>query len=58
MKKVLVILMLSSALLALAGCSPAVGSSKWCKAMEAKPQSEWSINDGEAYIEHCFLADD
>ena len=58
MKKVLVTLVLSGVFWALAGCSPAVGSQKWCEAIEAKPESELSMNDVEAYIEHCFLDGD
>ncbi|WP_083981824.1 DUF3012 domain-containing protein [Arsukibacterium ikkense] len=53
MKKMLVLLVLSSTLLA--GCAPAVGSQKWCNAMEAKPKGDWSANEAAEFAKHCIL---
>ncbi|WP_083923097.1 DUF3012 domain-containing protein [Arsukibacterium perlucidum] len=53
MKKMLVLLVLSSAMLA--GCAPEVGSDRWCKAMEAKDKGDWSANEAADFAKHCLL---
>lgn len=53
MKKMLVLLVLSSAMLA--GCAPKVGSDRWCKAMEAKDKGDWSANEAADFAKHCLL---
>lgn len=40
---------------ALAACTPEVGTRKWCEHMEDKPKGDWSANDATAYAKHCVL---
>lgn len=48
-------LMSMGVLLALAACSPEVGSQKWCDALKKKPEGEWSINEAKDYAKHCLF---
>ncbi len=43
------------AVTALTGCSPEVGSERWCKDMDAKPKGDWSANEAADYAKHCVL---
>jgi hypothetical protein len=56
MKKLTVLAVVS--LVLLTACAPEVGSKKWCKAMDAKPKGDWSMNEAKDYAKHCLLADD
>ncbi|WP_423187888.1 DUF3012 domain-containing protein [Alishewanella sp. d11] len=56
MKKTLITAL--AALVLLTACAPEVGSKKWCKAMDAKPKGDWSMNEAKDYTKHCLLADD
>lgn len=42
-------------LLALAGCTPEVGSEKWCKMMAEKPKGDWTANEAADYGKHCLF---
>ena len=42
-------------LFALAGCSPKVGSERWCKTMAEKPKNEWSLTEAKDYATHCLV---
>lgn len=37
------------------GCSPEVGSNKWCEKMDETPKGEWTTNDVKAYAESCVF---
>lgn len=37
------------------GCSPEVGSEKWCAQMEATPKGDWSANMAADYAKHCIF---
>ena len=37
------------------GCSPEVGSDKWCQAMKDKPKRDWTATDAKDYAKHCIL---
>jgi hypothetical protein len=37
------------------GCAPEVGSESWCKSMEEKPKTEWSIKDAGSYATSCVI---
>lgn len=39
----------------LAGCSPEVGSEKWCEYMEEKPKGDWTANEAADYAKHCII---
>ena len=41
--------------LAMAGCSPEVGSEAWCEDMKDKPRKEWSASDAADYAKHCLF---
>lgn len=40
---------------ALAGCSPKVGSEAWCEAMDKKPAGDWSANEAAEYAKNCVF---
>lgn len=40
-----------------AGCSPEVGSERWCRQMEEKPKGDWTLNQTRDYTRHCLLGD-
>ncbi|WP_369798631.1 DUF3012 domain-containing protein [Desulfuromonas sp. TF] len=44
-----------SLFLAMAGCSPEVGSEAWCEDMRDKPRKEWSASDAADYAKHCLF---
>lgn len=54
MKKI-TYLALFLAVVFLSGCSPEVGSSKWCEAMYNTPKGEWSANDASEYAKSCIF---
>ena len=37
------------------GCSPEVGSDKWCEKMKAKPKGDWTANEAADFAKHCIL---
>lgn len=39
----------------LAGCSPEIGSERWCKKMETTPKGEWTLNSAKVYAENCVF---
>ncbi len=39
----------------IAGCSPEVGSNKWCDKMDETAKGEWTTNDVKAYAENCVF---
>jgi hypothetical protein len=47
---------LLGAVLALAACTPEVGSEKWCEALQKRPKTQWSFDEGVAYTKHCFVS--
>lgn len=44
-----------SFLVALAACTPEVGSEAWCEAMDEKPKGDWSMNEATEYAKSCVL---
>ena len=42
-------------LVVFAGCSPKVGSEKWCANMKEKPSDEWTIKETKDYATHCIF---
>lgn len=41
--------------ISLAGCSPDVGSERWCGKMEGKPKGDWTANEAADYAKHCVF---
>ncbi len=41
-----------------AACSPKEGSEDWCKALEDKPKSQWSMEEAGLYAKHCIFEND
>lgn len=39
----------------LTACSPEVGSTAWCEALDEQPKGEWSANDAADYAKHCIF---
>jgi len=37
------------------GCSPEVGSDKWCSSMKEKPKGDWTANEAADFTSHCIL---
>ena len=47
--------LLLTAILALAACSPEVGSEEWCEDMKEKPKGDWSANEAADFAKNCIL---
>ncbi len=41
--------------LTVSGCSPEVGSTAWCEAMDDKPKGDWTANEASDYAKHCIF---
>jgi hypothetical protein len=52
MKKLITIMLVS---LFAWGCTPEVGSEKWCAMMKEKPKGDWSSNEAADYTKHCIF---
>lgn len=39
----------------LAGCSPEVGSEKWCAKLSEKPKGDWTASEAADYAAHCLI---
>lgn len=37
------------------GCSPEVGSDKWCEDMKEKPKGDWTASEASDYVKHCII---
>ena len=37
------------------GCSPEVGSDKWCEDMKEKPKGDWTASEAADYAKHCII---
>ncbi len=37
------------------GCSPEVGSEKWCSNMNEKPKGDWTANEATDYAKSCIF---
>jgi hypothetical protein len=37
------------------GCSPEVGSDKWCAAMKEKNKEDWTVREIKDFTEHCLF---
>jgi len=38
-----------------AGCTPEVGSERWCEKMAETPKGEWTADDAGVYTKSCVL---
>ncbi len=38
-----------------AGCSPEVGSDKWCSEMKERPKGDWTVSEAADFAKHCVL---
>lgn len=55
MNKLNMTMLYLAAMLAITGCTPEVGSEKWCKIMEEKPSGDWTANEAADYAKHCIF---
>jgi hypothetical protein len=39
----------------LTACSPEVGSTAWCEAMDEKAKGDWTANELADYTRHCVF---
>lgn len=39
----------------LSGCSPEVGSEKWCANMKEKPKGDWTASEAKDFAKHCIF---
>ena len=47
-----------ASILILSGCSPEVGSKKWCEAMDKKPKGDWTASEATDYAKSCVFRND
>ncbi len=52
MKKLLLTIIIG---INLTGCSPEIGSEKWCSNLKDKPKGDWTINETKDYAKHCIF---
>jgi hypothetical protein len=52
MKKILMVLLLSSGLIA---CTAEVGSKEWCADLDAKDKGDWTFDESADYAKHCIF---
>lgn len=38
-----------------AGCSPEVGTERWCDRMQEKPKGDWTLEETTDYGRYCLL---
>ena len=50
-----IIIFSAAMVLVFAGCSPEVGSDKWCTNMKEKPKGEWTLSETKEYAKHCIF---
>lgn len=55
LNKVGVVVITVLALMLSVGCSPEVGSKKWCEQQEQKPKGDWTANEAKDYAKHCIF---
>ena len=55
LKKLMALTVISLMITGLAGCSPEVGSEKWCDMMKDKPKGDWTANEATDYTKHCIF---
>ena len=55
MKRTICLVIVAFVTIFLEGCSPEVGSEKWCGNLKAKPKGDWSFNEAADYAKHCIL---
>ena len=41
--------------LAVAACSPKVGSPEWCQQMKEKPKGDWTANEVTDFAKNCLM---
>jgi uncharacterized lipoprotein YehR (DUF1307 family) len=59
LNKLLTLVAASLLLISISGCSPEVGSEKWCAMMKEKPKGDWTANEATDFTKHCiFPVDD
>ena len=37
------------------GCSPEVGTERWCNKMDKKPKGDWTLEETRDYARYCVL---
>ena len=42
-------------IMTLTACAPEVGSERWCKNMQEKDKSDWTMNEASDYTKSCLL---
>jgi len=55
MRRAIFLTILAAFALASSGCSPEVGSERWCAQMKEKPKGEWTVNEAKQFARHCIL---
>lgn len=55
MKRILFLTIATAFAFTASGCSPEVGSKKWCKQMQEKPKSDWTAKETSDYAKYCLF---
>lgn len=53
--KSVALVLVTTLIVVLAGCSPEVGSDKWCQDMKEKPKGDWTASETADYAKHCLI---
>lgn len=55
MKKILQGALAALICLIIGGCSPEVGSERWCEKLDKKPKGDWTMNEASDYAKYCIF---
>ncbi|PHS76879.1 MAG: DUF3012 domain-containing protein [Rhodospirillaceae bacterium] len=55
MKKALTLGFVATFVLAVAACSPTVGTPEWCTEMKDKPKGDWTANEATEFAKNCLM---
>ena len=49
------LLYITTAATVFSACAPEIGSEEWCEDMAVKPKGDWTVNEAQAFAEHCIF---
>jgi len=49
------LVLVTSLIVMLVGCSSEVGSDAWCQDMKEKPKGDWTASETADYAKHCLI---
>jgi hypothetical protein len=50
-----IMLLAATMVLVFTGCSPEIGSDRWCATMKEKPNGEWTLSETKEFAKNCVF---